>query len=132
MRVGVGRIKVWKGVTLGSGVNVLRGVEVKVAVSVAGGMAATVCVDAAFAVCAISRLIALGSVVGRGTGVGRAGTQARISVSVMSQRKYFLRYAVIDVLTQLSGIYSGCASCGIRTFFLFPFLHDLFHPSHLP
>ena len=88
----------------------MRGVEVKVAVSVAGGMAATVCVDAALAVCAISRLIELGSVVAIGTGVGRAGTQARISVSVMSQRKYFLRYVVIDVLVQLSGICSGFAN----------------------
>ena len=42
MRVGVGMIKVWNGVTLGSGVKVLRGVDVKVAVRVAGGMAATV------------------------------------------------------------------------------------------
>jgi hypothetical protein len=42
--------------------------------------------------------------------VGRAGTQARISVSAMNQRDNFLRCAVIDVLVQLSGIYSGCAS----------------------
>ena len=84
--------------TLGSGVNVFRGVAVRVAVNVDGGMAATVCVDAAFAVCAISILMALESVVGRGTGVGRAGTQARISVRVMNQRINFLRCAVIDVL----------------------------------
>ena len=116
MRVGVGMIKVWNGVTLGSGVNVLRGVEVKVAVRVAGGMAATVCVDAALAVCAISRLIELGSVVARGIGVGSDGAQARISVSVMNQRKYFLRYAVIDVMVQLSGIYSGFASCEITKY----------------
>lgn len=91
MRVGVGRIKVWNGVTLGSGVNVLRGVEVTVAVSVAGGMAAIVCVAAALAVCAINTWIELGSVVARGTGVGRAGAQARIRVSVMNQRDNFLR-----------------------------------------
>ena len=69
----------------------LRGVEVMVAVSVAGGMAATVCVEAALAVCAINWLIEFGSVVARGTGVGRAGAQARISVSVMNQRDNFLR-----------------------------------------
>ena len=98
---------------LGSGVNVLRGVEVIVAVSVAGGMAAMVCVAAAFAVCAMNWLIEFGSVVARGSGVGRDGAQARISASVMNQRDNFLRWVVIDGLVQLSGIYFGYASCGI-------------------
>lgn len=97
MRVGVGIIKVWKGVTLGSGVNVFRGVAVEVAVNVDGGIAATVCVDAALAVCAINRLIELGSLVEIGTGVGRAGAHARISVSVMNQRDNLVRCVVIDI-----------------------------------
>ena len=114
MGVGLGRINVWKGVTLGSGVNVLRGVAVKVAVDVDIGIAATVCVDAALAVCAINVWIALGSLVGTGLGVARDGMQARISVKVMNQMDNFVRCGVIDLLVQLSGIYSGSASCGIK------------------
>jgi hypothetical protein len=96
MGVGLGRIKVWKGVTLGSGVKVLRGVAVKVGINVNVGTATAVCEAAASAVCAIIRLIELGSVVGRGTGVGREGAQARISVSVMNQRENLVRRVVID------------------------------------
>ena len=103
-------MNVWKGVTLGSGVNVFRGVKVNVAVNVDGGIAATVCVAAASAVCAIKRLMEFGSVVGRETGVGRAGAQARINIRVMNQKKNFLRRVFIDLLVQLSGIYSGYAS----------------------
>ena len=82
----------------------LRGVDVMVAVSVAGGIAAIVCVEAASAVCAINKLIELGSVVGGETGVGRDGAQARISASVMNQSNNFLRWVVIDISVQLSGI----------------------------
>lgn len=83
--------------TLGSGVNVFRGVAVEVAVNVDGGIAATVCVDAALAVCAINRLIELGSLVEIGTGVGRAGAHARISERVMNQRNILFRCVVIDI-----------------------------------
>ena len=82
--VGLGRTKVWKGVTVGSGVNVLLGVDVKVAV---GGIAAMVCVDAAPAVCTMNRLIALGSSVG--TGVTMAGAHARVIIRAMNQIKIF-------------------------------------------
>ena len=82
--------------TLGSGVNVLRGVAVKVGINVNVGTAAAVCIAAASAVCAIIRLIELGSVVWRGTGVGREGAQARISVRVMNQKDNLVRRVVID------------------------------------
>jgi hypothetical protein len=54
-----------------------------------------------------------GSVVERGTGVGRAGAQAKISVRVINQKDNLVRYVIIDVLVQLSGIYTGYASCEI-------------------
>ena len=40
----------------------------------------------------------MGSVVARGTGVGRAGAQARISVRVMNQKDNLVRGVVIDKL----------------------------------
>ena len=113
MRVGVGIINVWKGVTLGSGVNVFRGVAVEVAVNVEGGIAATVCVDAALAVCAINRLIELGSLVEIGRGVGRTGAHARISVSVMNQRDNLVRRVVIDIFNY-QGFIQDAQVAGLR------------------
>jgi hypothetical protein len=85
-------------VKVGSGVNVLRGVNVTVGVAVAGGIAAIVCRDAASAVWAIYRLIAFGSRVEIGEGVGNAGMHETRLSRRLAQRNSFLEIVIFGRL----------------------------------
>jgi hypothetical protein len=85
--VGVERMKITVGVSVGKGVSVGR-VGVTEGVKVAVGMAAAVCVEAAFAVETMMVLISFGSVVGKGVRA-IAGPHARINTIVVNRYRSF-------------------------------------------